>query len=98
MGCVIAAIRLSIYVWMRERQRDPENKHRWWVTYPAIPIGGALMLIFDWTLILWAEMVVNPSNIVSDTDMIAARLSIAQIVTLLAPKLWAPLPPTHSEG
>lgn len=56
------------------------------------------MLIFDWTLILWAEMVVNPSNIVSDTDMIAARLSIAQIVTLLAPKLWAPLPPTHSEG
>ncbi|KAJ6185901.1 hypothetical protein N7519_007202 [Penicillium mononematosum] len=56
--------------------------------YPAIPLGTIAMLIFAWPLILWVELIVQRNQIVSETDMVAVWLFVAQVGTLLIPS-WS---------
>ncbi|PPR00505.1 hypothetical protein CVT24_005529 [Panaeolus cyanescens] len=52
----------------------------------AILWGSALVLfVFGWPLILWMELIVKRNNIVSETDMIAVYLFIAQVVLMIVP-------------
>lgn len=70
---------------------DAERARRmpWYCrTYPAIPLGAILMLIFAWPLILWVELIVQRNHIVSETDMVAVWLFVAQVGTMLIPS-WS---------
>jgi len=53
--------------------------------YLAIPIGGILVLLISWPLILWVELIVARNNIESETDMVAVWLFVAQVATMLIP-------------
>jgi hypothetical protein len=70
---------------------DDERARRipWYCrTYPAIPLGGILMLIFAWPVIVWVELIVQRNHIVSETDMVAVWLFVAQVGTMLIPS-WS---------
>ncbi|KAK4113687.1 hypothetical protein N656DRAFT_706694 [Canariomyces notabilis] len=60
---------------------------RWYRTYLAIPLGSIGVLVFlAWPLILWTELIIARNQIVSETDMTAVWLFVAQVVTMLIPK------------
>ena len=53
----------------------------------AIPIGAAIMLLFFWPLIVWAELIVARNHIDSATDWVAVGLFIAQVASMFVPSL-----------
>lgn len=61
------------------------KKERWWWRFPAIPVGAALVLIFNWPLIMWTELLFKANHIESRTDWIAVWLFIAQVGTMMLP-------------
>lgn len=67
---------------------DPHELPWYCRKYPAIPMGAILMLISEWPLILWTGLIIQRNHIVSETDMIAVWLFVAQVGTLLIPS-WS---------
>jgi len=55
--------------------------------FAAIPIGAAIMLLFSWPLIVWAELIVARNHIDSETDWVAVGLFIAQVASMFVPSL-----------
>ncbi|KAF9053266.1 hypothetical protein BJ165DRAFT_1446512 [Panaeolus papilionaceus] len=51
----------------------------------AVLWGSVVVLVSFWPLILWMELIVKRNNIVSETDMIAVYLFIAQAVLMVVP-------------
>jgi len=86
--CLITAIGISITVVTWNDAEDAEELP-WYLRYPAIPVGAAVMLLFGWPLILWSELIVARNQIESDTDMIAVWLFIAQVGAMLIPSCSA---------
>lgn len=69
---------------------DPEPEKIPWYCgrYPAILLGTIAMLLFGWPLILWVELIVQRNHIVSETDMVAVWLFVAQVGLLMIPS-WS---------
>jgi len=90
--CVVVAIGLAIaaaegdddeiidMVPFATRKRDIA-----WARYPAIPLGAVAMLVFEWPVILWTELIVARNQIESATDMVAVWLFVAQVVAMMIP-------------
>ncbi|KAK4243463.1 hypothetical protein C7999DRAFT_44738 [Corynascus novoguineensis] len=60
-------------------------KIKWSTRYLVIIYGAVGMLIFDWSLIPWTELIMSRNQLGSETDMIAVWLFVAQVVTMLVP-------------
>jgi len=78
--CIGAALIIPITLTQVDRKKFP-----WWLRYPAIPLGAAVMLLIGWPLILWTELIVQRNHIESETDWVAVWLFVAQVGTMVIP-------------
>lgn len=84
---VIGAILFAILISREEK----EKKVKWYSRYIAIPVGSIYVLLGAWPLIMWTELIIQRNQLVSETDMTAVWLFVAQVVTMLLPKCLADL-------
>lgn len=78
--CIVAALAIPVTLIGMDDKNIP-----WWVRYPAMPLGAAVMLFIGWPLILWTELIVQKNHIESETDWIAVWLFVAQVGTMVIP-------------
>ncbi|KAJ3537708.1 hypothetical protein NMY22_g5486 [Coprinellus aureogranulatus] len=90
---VIGSIVLGFYIPLAVKTKDLEDSSFKWWRDTAVFWGSAVALVVGWPLILWMELLVKRNNIVSETDMIAVYLFIAQVVAMVLPSIvtvgWA---------
>lgn len=85
-------IGLSIYVAAvvpaaSESAKDDDDI-RWW-NDTSLVWGSVLCTVVFWPLVLWVELIVKENHIVSETDMIAVYLFVAQIALLVIPSIYS---------
>ncbi|KAL2151994.1 hypothetical protein VTH82DRAFT_5178 [Thermothelomyces myriococcoides] len=87
--CVFLAFHLGVES-VRNFRDKPEGPP-WLYRIPFIFVGAIVMLFFGWPLVLWTELIISRNKLVSETDMIAVWLFIAQVAAMLLPSLGLPL-------
>ena len=86
-NAVVASVCLGIRIPGQFKVAEREKRLFRWARGTAMFWGSALMLLATWPLILWMELIVKKNNIVSETDMIAVWLFIAQVATMVIPSV-----------
>ncbi|TEB21389.1 hypothetical protein FA13DRAFT_1799919 [Coprinellus micaceus] len=83
---VIGSIVLGVIIPLNVDEDDVDDSEFKTLRDTAIFWGSALVLVcLGWPLILWIELIVKRNNIVSETDMIAVYLFVAQVAAMILP-------------
>ncbi|TEB21392.1 hypothetical protein FA13DRAFT_1757552 [Coprinellus micaceus] len=88
-SAVVGSIAMGISIPLTIKLVDQDKAWFRWARDTAVFWGSAFMLFATWPFILWMELIVKRNNIVSETDMIAVWLFVAQVAAMVLPSLFS---------